>query len=181
MTAQHLPGIGRFTPRDARDATQWARLETFLHQHGAQAFSRDPHIGGHVTGSAFVLSPDGQSTLLTYHRKLNRWLQLGGHCDSMPDARATALREAQEESGIPGITLLREAVFDIDIHEIPATAREPAHLHYDIRYLMQAQTTAFTASDESHALAWVPLDQLDAYTQAPSVLRLRDRLDGQGG
>ena len=167
---------GLFTPRDARDRREWARLLAFCARHGRAAFSRDPLIGGHVTGSAVLLSPDGGEMLLTHHSKLDRWLQPSGHCDGEADVAQVALREAREESGLAGITLLSPEVFDIDIHEIPANAREPAHLHYDLRYLMRAGSRGFAVSHESRALAWVPLAEVGRYTRAPSVLRLRDRV-----
>ena len=132
-----------------------------------------------MTASAFVLSPEGTATLLTHHVKLDRWLQLGGHCDRIADTRYVAFKEAYEESGLARLRLLSDDVYDVDIHEIPPRSEEPAHLHYDIRYLMQAEAGEVRASSESHALAWVPLDKLDkldSYTDAPSVLRLRDRL-----
>ena len=171
-----LPGIGRFQPRDGRDRAAWSRLADFCAAQGAAAFSRDPCIGGHVTGSAFVLSPDGKRVLLTHHAKLDRWLQLGGHCDGIADARFVAQKEAYEESGLARIALLSEDVFDVDIHEIPARGTEPAHLHYDVRFLMRAEAGALRVSEESKALAWVQLDALDRYTDAASVLRMRDRL-----
>ncbi len=169
-----IEGIGRFVPEDDRERDVWARLRAFCAQHGAAAFSRDASIGGHVTGSAFVLSQDRRAVLLTHHRKLNRWLQLGGHCDGIADVPFVALKEAYEESGLARIRLLSSAVFDIDIHEIPASAEEPAHLHYDVRFVMQAEAGEIAASDESHALAWVPMTELEGYTRAASVLRLRD-------
>ena len=170
-----IDGIGAFAPRDARDQAGWMRLAEFVSREPL-AFHRDPRVGGHVTGSAFVLSPDGASALLTHHAKLDRWLQLGGHCDGIADTRFTALKEAYEESGLARIRLLSPDVYDIDIHTIPATATEPAHLHYDIRYLMQAEAGQIVASGESHSLAWVPLTRLQDHTNARSVLRLRDRL-----
>ncbi|WP_089278773.1 NUDIX hydrolase [Antarctobacter heliothermus] len=175
-----IDGIGEFAARDARDAAEWARVAAFCARHGQAAFSRDPHFGGHVTGSAFVLSPDGASVLLTHHAKLDRWLQLGGHCDGIADVAFVALKEAYEESGLSRIRLLSDAVFDVDIHEIPARGVEPAHLHYDLRYLMQAEAGEIAASAESHVLAWVPLSDLSRYTQAESVLRMARRLAGQG-
>lgn len=181
MTEVSLPGIGLFTPRDARDRAEWARLEALIATHGPAAFSRDPGIGGHVTGSAFVLSPDRRSALLLHHRKLDRWLQPGGHCDGVMDARATALREVTEETGLTALTLLTPEVYDIDIHQIPARGSEPAHLHYDIRYLMLASAGPLHVSDESRALAWVPLDRLEDFTDSPSVLRLRARLAATPG
>lgn len=171
-----IDGIGRFVPQDDRDRAEWDRLRAFCARHGLAAFSRDSFIGGHVTGSAFVLSPDRQAVLLTHHAKLDRWLQLGGHCDGIADARFVALKEAYEESGLSRVRLLSESVFDLDIHEIPARGAEPAHLHYDVRFLMLAEAGEIAVSPESRALAWVPVDRLEDYSNAPSVLRMRERL-----
>lgn len=114
------------------------------------------HTAGHITGSAWLISPDGHKALLTHHRKLGRWLQPGGHADGCSNTLATALREATEESGITGIVPVQREIYDVDIHCIPARphAGEAAHLHYDIRYLLQAPHEEFALSAESNALAW---------------------------
>ena len=84
---------------------------------------------------------------------------------------AVALREAREESGLD-VRALDDAIFDIDVHRIPARGREPAHLHFDVRFLVQAEHDRFRVSDESHALAWVPAVGLGALTDEESVLRM---------
>ncbi len=170
-----IDGIGTFTPETPEEQRSWSRVKTFVSQQPG-AFSRDASIGGHVTGSAFVLSPDRRAVLLTHHRKLNRWLQLGGHCDGIADVPFVALKEAYEESGLSRIGFIQRAVLDVDIHTIPARGAEPEHLHYDIRYLLQAETGEIAASAESHALAWVPLAELESVTDAPSILRMRDKV-----
>ncbi|WP_096871511.1 NUDIX hydrolase [Phaeobacter piscinae] len=172
--AEACAGIGGFAPQDARDQQMWQRLTAFCARE-PKAFERDPTTG-HVTGSAFVLSPDLSAVLLTHHAKLDRWLQLGGHCDGIADARFTAQKEAYEESGLARISLLSDQVFDIDIHEIPANSREAAHLHYDVRYLFRAEAGDIHASAESKALAWVPLAELAQYSEAESVLILQEKL-----
>ena len=63
---------------------------------------------GHVTASAWLINPDGTEVLLTHHRKLNLWIQLGGHVDGNPDLTVEAIREAQEESGIETLDLVSE-------------------------------------------------------------------------
>lgn len=114
------------------------------------------HTAGHITGSAWLLNPAGDKALLTLHRNLKRWLQTGGHADGDPDTLRTALREAEEESGIGGIRPLSTDIMDVDIHLIPANPRkgEPAHYHYDIRYLLQAPHEDYRISEESDDLAW---------------------------
>ena len=91
VSGQAIAGIGRFTPLDTRDRDMWARLVRFC-ANEPRAFERDPKVG-HVTASAFVLSPDFTSVLLTHHAKLDRWLQLGGHCDGIQDACFNATKE----------------------------------------------------------------------------------------
>ena len=127
---------------------------------------------GHVTGSCWLLDTSLERLLLTQHKKLNMWLQLGGHSDSDPDTAQVALREAQEESGVV-VDLLRPAILDIDIHEIPARKEDPAHFHFDVRFCFQARTDDVQVSDESDNLAWIHLDQIEQYTREESILRMR--------
>lgn len=120
---------------------------------GTQVFFREAKAG-HFTGSAWLVSADGERVLLTHHRKLGRWLQLGGHADGDTDLAQVALREAEEESGLDKLSV--EVVpFDLDRHRIPARGDEPEHWHYDVRYVIRASSNeAFIVSEESHALAW---------------------------
>jgi 8-oxo-dGTP pyrophosphatase MutT (NUDIX family) len=110
--------------------------------------------------------------LLTHHKKLGRWLQVGGHSDGCADPLAVAIKEAEEESGL-AVTALAAEAFDIDVHEIPARKSDPAHFHFDIRFVLQAREgEAFQVSDESHDLAWVPVQRLADYTNEESMLRM---------
>jgi 8-oxo-dGTP pyrophosphatase MutT (NUDIX family) len=123
------------------------------------AWDRAPALG-HFTGSALVLSADGERTLLCHHRKLDRWLQPGGHADGERDLRAVALREAQEETGLPGLSVA-PSILDLDRHWIPERGTEPGHWHYDARFLVRAgPDEAFAVSAESNALAWWPLTRV---------------------
>jgi 8-oxo-dGTP pyrophosphatase MutT (NUDIX family) len=118
---------------------------------------------GHFTGSALVVSADGSRALLHHHRFLDRWLQFGGHCDGDEDIVRVAVREAQEESGIAGLIVASRNPFDLDIHAIPANPKrnEPAHEHFDVRYMLIAPEGAkFTVSDESHELRWFTPDEM---------------------
>lgn len=143
----------------ARDAQAGATAGLFLERMAAAdpgAWDRAPELG-HFTGSALVLSADGERTLLCHHRKLGRWLQPGGHADGDRDLRSVALREAREETGLPGLTV-EPSILDLDRHWIPARGAEPGHWHYDVRFLVRAgPDEAFVVSPESNALAWWPL------------------------
>lgn len=146
----------------------------FLSSHPA-VFLRS-HAPGHFTGSAWLVSADGERVLLMHHRKLDRWLQPGGHADGDADLARVALREAQEETGVAGLQLEQE-IFDIDRHRIPARADEPEHWHYDVRHVVRAGADErFIVNQESHALAWRPVLELasDATLDA-SLRRMADK------
>ena len=133
---------------------------------------------GHVTGSALVLSSDLQRVLLTHHRKLGKWLQLGGHADGDPDAAAVAMKEAEEESGMKALRFWRTEPFDLDHHEIPATIKEPAHIHWDVRYVLVAPLGAAPVlSEESMDLRWFTLAEARRVTDEPSMLRQFDKIE----
>lgn len=129
---------------------------------------------GHVTGSAWIVSSDGRETLLTHHKKLNRWLQPGGHADGQTDVASVAIREAMEESGLKHLQYQTSSIFDLDIHLIPARGDEPAHYHYDARFVLIASGSRdFILSEESHDLKWVPLESLEEFTTEESMLRMK--------
>ncbi len=149
-----------------------ALRETFLAflKSSPWVFQRE-HGPGHFTGSAWLVSADGKRVLLTHHRKLGRWLQLGGHADGDTDLARVALREAGEESGLSDL-VAEEEIFDIDRHEIPARGDEPAHWHYDVRFVVRATgSEAFAVSAESLALAWRSIADLAGDGSADESLR----------
>ena len=146
-------------------------MQRFVRAH-PDCFERSLGIG-HITASCWLVDPQGTSVLLTHHRKLGRWLQLGGHSDGNSNSLQVALREAEEESGLSCIRPLCEEIFDIDIHAIPERGDEAEHLHHDVRFLLRAeQTQGLRVSAESHDLSWVPLTRLTDYTDDPSILRM---------
>jgi len=117
---------------------------------------------GHLTGSAWLVDRTGGRVLLTHHRKLDKWLQLGGHADGDGDLARVALREAEEESGLSDL-IVEPAIFDLDRHMIPARGNEPAHWHYDVRFVVHATgSDEFVVTHESHALAWREIAQIAA-------------------
>lgn len=129
-----------------------AQFENFLRAH-ANGFERG-NLAGHFTGSAWLASADGMRVLLMHHRKLDRWLQPGGHADGDSDLARVALREAGEETGLAGLRV-EGGVFDLDRHRIPARMNEPEHWHYDVRYVVRAgEDESYVVNAESHALAW---------------------------
>ena len=158
------------------DETTTSRLRRFVETH-PDCFERSCSPG-HITGSAWILSPDRKRALLTHHRKLDKWLQLGGHVDGSSDIPAAALREAQEESGIESFRWLHArgsdelTPLDLDIHLIPARGAEPAHHHYDVRFLLWAESYDISISDESNDLRWFTPEEIQQVSNEESLLRM---------
>ena len=131
---------------------------------------------GHVTGSAWLVNTSATHVLLTHHRKLNMWLQLGGHADGNPDIIAVAKREAREESGIENIALVSPQILSLDIHKIPARKKEPEHYHYDATFAFRTiDTDEFNVSEESHALEWIEISKLHERTTEESMARMAEK------
>jgi 8-oxo-dGTP pyrophosphatase MutT (NUDIX family) len=169
--------LARWTPPDPAQAHERDRIVAWIDRYPEDAHRRS-RVEGHLTASALVVDPARGAGLLTHHRKLQRWLQLGGHCDGDANLARAALREAYEESGIEGL-LIDAVPIDVDIHTIPARAGEPEHWHLDTRFLVWAPPGSVeTLSDESLALGWFrPMDLGSIPTDA-SVQRLFDGVFG---
>lgn len=129
---------------------------------------------GHLTGSALVVSDDGDRVLLLLHRKLGRWLQPGGHADGEANLARVAWRESTEETGIGGLRLLLPAL-DVDIHRVDPPGEDP-HLHYDLRFVVVAPPAAVAQGNhESRALKWVRWEDLHATGADVGLVRLGHR------
>ncbi len=166
--------LSRHAAADATQAELATEYRDFL-QRGAATFTR-AHLEGHFTGSAFVVSVDGERCLLLHHAKLQRWLQPGGHADGDMDLAAVALREAEEETGLIGLVVEPE-IFDLDRHWIPARGDEPEHQHWDVRYLVRCggdETPRINA--ESRAFVWHRIAHLaEDVAFEPSIRRMAAR------
>lgn len=134
-------------------------------------------LHGHITGSAWIINPAEERVLLLHHRKLDKWLQPGGHADGEENILQVAEREAREETGLTSIRVLKNGLFDLDIHSIPARGEEPEHFHYDIRFLFTANPEEpLQQNRESKGLAWVPLQEVpDRTGDNSSITRMVDK------
>lgn len=132
----------------------------------------------HLTASALLTDSDRERVLLCHHRKLDKWLQLGGHADGSWDLADTAMREAQEESGLHDLRWLDgQEPADLDIHLIPSRGEEPEHWHYDVRFVLVATCPeAIQVSPESFSLRWVGRAEAYELAQEPALRRMFDLL-----
>ncbi len=151
--------------RMLRDITHFTRANS-------RCFDRSL-VPGHITASAWILSPDSTQVLLLNHRKLNRWFQPGGHCDGDPDVLGVALKEAREETGLDLTARQAQPLWDVDIHTIPENTGVPEHLHYDVRFLFRAAAGQIPqVNSESREIRWVSLPEVVHYNDSESLLRM---------
>lgn len=163
--------LSRYEPSGIHDAAACNDIAGFVHEH-PDCFERSLQIG-HVTGSAWIVDSSRTRCLLTLHRKLGRWLQLGGHADGNGDLLDVATREAREESGLFRLRAVATSIFDCDVHVIPARGAEPEHRHYDVRFLLEGDALErLVVSAESRELAWVALAEVAERSGDASVRRM---------
>lgn len=163
--------LGNYLSNYAQEADTVTRFRNFVINH-PDCFERSLSVG-HVTGSAWVVNQAGTHVLLTHHKKLNQWFQLGGHADGESDILKAALTEVAEESGLAAFEPVSAEIFDIDIHAIPARGDEPEHCHYDVRFAVRAVSSdEYIVGEESHDLSWVEIVNLADFTREESMLRM---------
>lgn len=173
--------LARYEAAYPNEVEMTARIRSLVETE-PRCFERDCYVPGHITASCWILHPDNERVLLTHHRKLGRWLQLGGHAEGESEVQRVALREAREESGMSDFAPIpvgdASGLFDLDVHLIPARVGEPAHEHHDVRFLLRASPAqALVRSEESIDLRWFWPDELAALDLDESVLRLRRKAD----
>lgn len=170
-----LDDIERYLAIDATEESHRRAMLTLLQVENPFARS---HFGpGHFTASAFVVHAPSQRVLLHHHRRLNRWLQMGGHIDPGESVVDAALREAHEESGLEDLQMV-DGILDLDVHPIPAGKGEPPHEHFDVRYLVLTGTPEEIRydPDESVDLAWFTIDEAIERAHSPESKRTLEKI-----
>lgn len=170
-----LAQLHAYEPADALESSHRHAMVNLL--TNADAFSRDHFVPGHFTASCYIVDAAGR-LLLHHHRRLGRWLQMGGHVEGDEWPELAALREGREESGLNDLASL--GLIDLDVHAIPAGKGEPDHHHFDVRYLARTTTPEAIAIDraESNELAWVDLDRAAELMGGPESLRVIRKIGG---
>jgi len=163
--------LQEYSPLDPKEIISKDLMLNFLNQHN-DCFERSLKIG-HFTGSAWLINKNNTKALLMHHTKLDKWLQLGGHCDGDSNVLAVSIKEAQEESGLSNIIPVNENIFDIDVHLIPENKHGQEHYHYDVRFLLQVMDDEqIIQNRESKELRWINKSPQELPTKETSVTRM---------
>lgn len=171
-----LDNLHAYAPADKTEAAHRQAMVDLL-ERGDDAFARGHFAPGHFTASCYIIDDAGR-LLLHHHRRLDRWLQMGGHIEYGESPDIAALREGSEESGLRDLILVDDGIFDLDIHPIPAAKGEPDHHHFDVRYLARTSSPEAVTIDraESNDLAWVSLARAAELMPGPESARVLEKL-----
>lgn len=167
---QTLHLLENYFPMDITEQVSKKEILDFI-KNNPSCFERS-HEVGHVTASAWLMNHDKTKALLMLHKKLNIWLQLGGHCDGNSDILSVAIKEAQEESGIKEILPVKNEIFDLDIHIIPSYKEVKKHTHYDIRFLLYTLHDNFEKNNESKKIKWFNQNEEVLPSKSQSIMRM---------
>ncbi len=157
--AEVLMMLETHEPADEKEARDIQRIIDLIAAH-PDIFSMTCEVG-HITASAAIIEPESRRTLLHYHKRLGRWLQVGGHAEYETDFAQVALREAREETGLPDLQHwppdAAPAPIDYDVHTIPQSGDAPKHLHLDFRYVLATRQPEALApiAGESTRFRWL--------------------------
>ena len=174
--ASVLALLARHRPFDPTEAAHLATITAFVEEH--PDFYQRSNLAGQVTASAWVVNAARDRVLLIHHKKLSRWLQPGGHLEAEDETLETAaLREVLEETGLRAM-VVGQGLYDVDAHPIPARRDVPAHVHYDLRLLVEVDDHATLAADagEVNEVRWFGATALAALRLEPSILRMWQKL-----
>jgi ADP-ribose pyrophosphatase YjhB (NUDIX family) len=168
--------LNQYSPTDEKELNDLRRIKRFIQNEKNWWVENNPK--GHITGSTWVIDIKKKHCLLLFHAKHKCWLQLGGHIEISDNTISeTALREAQEESGIFTFECIRHKIFDVDIHPVSSFRSQQRHLHYDIRFLLIAPThTMKNISKQQSGLKWFGLEELRHITKDHSILRMAQKI-----
>lgn len=173
MTFTIKNALKQFIPQSDKEAYSLDALKDLLPMLPACLY-RDHFKPGHITGSGFLFSADGQRVLLNHHKFLDKWLHFGGHADGDADILNVARREVEEESGLKAFSLVDDKILSVDVHPIPENIgkNEPAHNHFDVIFLFQMNSGSdenAVISDESISLRWASWDELGQFSLEPHL------------
>ena len=163
--------LTRYRPWNEQEAQDRAELLRRL-KSGEALYTRD-NAAGHLTASAWVVSPDRRQVLMAYHNLYNSWSWLGGHADGDHDLLAVALREVREESGLTAVRPVSRSIYSVEILTVDGHEKRgvyvSSHLHLNVTYLLEADPSVPVRRkpDENSAVAWFGLEEAVAASSEP--------------
>ena len=163
--------LERYRPWNEQEDRDRAELLRRL-RSGENLYTRD-NASGHLTASAWVVSPDRRQVLMAYHNLYNAWSWLGGHADGDRNLLAVAIREVQEESGLETVRPVLPDIYSLEILTVDGHEKRgvyvSSHLHLNVTYLLEADPAdpVRCKPDENSRVGWFGLEEAVAASSEP--------------
>ncbi len=167
--------IEAYQPTNEQEAADQQVILGYLRHEGEALLTRENKIA-HLTSSGLILNKNLDKMLMVHHNIYNTWAWTGGHADGDPDLMAVALKEGQEETGVQELKPLSAHIASIDILPVYGHFKRgeyvSSHLHLNVTYVLIADEGAslHINEDENSGVAWVNVDDLDAYSNEPYMI-----------
>ena len=171
MKENLIAQIRNYVPVNEQEETDKQTLLSWIEKE--EDISVRKNLTGHLTASAWVVTPDRKKVLMAYHNLYDSWAWLGGHADGEADLLSVAIREVREESGLVDVRPVLEDIFSLEILCVSGHEKRgeyvPSHLHLNVTYLLEADPKAPVRckADENKGVAWFRLDQAVAASREP--------------
>ncbi len=182
LVGDYIALLEGYLPRDAREEADRGLMLDCCRRWGEEILTRRA-LAAHITSSAFVMSPDLEWVLMAWHNIYRSWAWTGGHADGDGDLLAVAQREAEEETGVQGLTPLSEAPLSIEVLTVCQHQKRgqevSAHLHLNVSFVFLAPREGQELAvkpDENSGVAWLPAGELDRWCSEPEMLPVYQRL-----
>ena len=162
--------------RPWNDQEERDRAELLRRLRSGEALYTRDNAAGHLTASAWVVSPDRTQVLMAYHNLYDSWSWLGGHADGDRDLLAVSMREVREESGLTAVRPVSPHIYSLEILTVDGHEKRGAyvssHLHLNVTYLLEADPAAPVRRkpDENSAVAWFGLEEAVAACERATIL-----------
>lgn len=144
--------------RPWNDQEERDRAELLRRLRSGEALYTRDNAAGHLTASAWVVSPDLTQVLMAYHNLYDSWSWLGGHADGDRDLLAVSMREVREESGLTAVRPVSPHIYSLEILTVDGHEKRGAyvssHLHLNVTYLLEADPAAPCAGSRMRTALW---------------------------
>jgi ADP-ribose pyrophosphatase YjhB (NUDIX family) len=126
----------------------------------------------HFTATCFIVNDD--RVLLHFHKKLDKWLPVGGHIDRDELPHKAAEREAEEESGLKVEINGREKLSD-EVDKLPRPDKvmlqdiNNHHQHIDSVFFVETEEEEFESEEGIEEMAWFTDEEIRELDAAEEV------------
>lgn len=163
--------IEKYKPYNEQEQRDKAIILDWI-KNNEDAFERSNPVA-HMTASAWVVNKDRTKVLMVYHNIYNSWSWTGGHADGEIDLLSVAIKEVKEETGITNVKAVSSNIFSLESLTVDGHIKKgnyvSSHLHYNLTYLLEADSLEAVAikEDENSGVAWFDLEEALAKSTEP--------------